>query len=118
MRNEKDGREATRLLKDPESATPAEVKWLCLRLQSYMGALHERDEDEVFCETYGDGHYQLSVSVVTPGDFRRYKGVLIRHKVAGTMVEFTIGGSIALDLAEKLVKASLLADPLVPREPA
>ncbi len=72
-------------------------------------------EDEVFCETDSHGQRQLSVTVVPSAGGSPFKGVLIRHKVAGTMVEFTIGGSIALDLAEKLVKASMLADPLMPR---
>ncbi len=44
MRNEKDVHEAARLLKDPDSATPAEVEWLCFRLHAYIEALHERDE--------------------------------------------------------------------------
>lgn len=44
-RNEKDRRQAARFKVNPDSATPEDVRWLCMRLEAYIVALSDRDEE-------------------------------------------------------------------------
>lgn len=53
------------------------------------------------------------MTVVEPSGGKRYRGVRIRNEDGDMAVEFTLGGAVAQDLAEKLMAAAKAADPML-----